>query len=964
MDNSHSQYTRPIYHFVTVLAKISPATLKLALVLITGALSLLLASGLIAIPNRALAAAATFCAIFLLPGFLTSDLLSVRRGISLAVSIPVYFVLGMSLYILPGLALLILHSNLEFLRWITVTIGLLLICLYSLRMRRGLRESDVSIAPFTDNRLNLFLVGTCFLLALLTLVILISTAGLFVGGDKGSYIAYVRNHMDAFHLTVASPFLKRVEVTWREMFNVSLLLHALISKLSRVDPTYMYALYFPPLLAVMSLLAFYGLAKELFKDRNTAMFATALQMIYFASDITSNEGIGFAFFIRLVEDKFTAWFVILPVAVLFMLRYLSTRRKGYLWALVGSSAILATIHPVALVQCALSFGSFALIHLLFNRRRDRIVAFFFVFLPLFVFAVVPFVQRRVLYSWNNSFFDISNPDIGYLLRGLQSDTLLILSLERGLYMSHPHLIEHPLVILSILSALLSIRYIRENVAAQFVFSNMFVPLLILYNPVVAPLVGKVITPLMLWRLTWVLPVSLATGFMLCRGLKWIRERLLQIRFFIARPHLMQLMPSLVLGLALVMLSGGIVDGLDFLARWKQRAPSQDELTFLFYMREHLPPGNIILTDSQFSYKIPAFVGRNNYGITYRTYQYTPEDKLAIEDTEHFFGSELVDSSITEILNRWMVKYVIVERGSLLAFQFKLLSPVFHQVFSSDEYELYEVASDLKSNHVIAGNTYLSSGQWDKAITEYEQALRIDPADPLAFLGLAKVYQSTGEVEQAITNYSKTVANSPDREWPRLYLAKAYVAKGQMAEEREAYNKALEAYRQAFDLAPDDPEVHDALIQAYLALGDQYFEQGLLFQVIAAYEKATELDPNNIQVYWKLAEVYETLSRTDDAMAEYARIVERWPDRADAHFRLGQAYEAGGDVEKAVAEYERAVELEPMLTGAYTRLANLYRNQDRMEDAIVLYQAAARKNPTAAWPHVELGKVYLDQVNAP
>jgi tetratricopeptide (TPR) repeat protein len=180
----------------------------------------------------------------------------------------------------------------------------------------------------------------------------------------------------------------------------------------------------------------------------------------------------------------------------------------------------------------------------------------------------------------------------------------------------------------------------------------------------------------------------------------------------------------------------------------------------------------------------------------------------------------------------------------------------------------------------------------------------------------------------------------------------------------SYQQALTAFRQAFALAPDDPEVRDALVQAYLALGDQYFEQDLLSQVIAAYEKAVKLDPDNIQVYWKLASVYETLGQMDHAVAVYARIVARWPDRGDAHLRLGQAYEAGGNVEKAVAEYQRAVELEPTLTGAYTRLGNLYRNQDRTEDAIALYRAAARKNPIAAWPHLELGKVYLEQVNAP
>jgi hypothetical protein len=50
---------------------------------------------------------------------------------------------------------------------------------------------------------------------------------------------------------------------------------------------------------------------------------------------------------------------------------------------------------------------------------------------------------------------------------------------------------------------------RRRTAARYAFATTAAPLLMLYTPGIAPLAGQVVTPYLLWRFTWLLPLALA-----------------------------------------------------------------------------------------------------------------------------------------------------------------------------------------------------------------------------------------------------------------------------------------------------------------------------------------------------------------------------------------------------------------------------------------------------------------------
>ncbi len=930
-----------------------PSASGIGVLLTFGVFSILLSLRIIAFPVPWIATLMAVLAVWAFPGLLLWYLIDGEQSLFSWDALPICLILGIDALTLIGGLAVIVKSSLDDLIYVFVAVVVILVAGYIWFNRKGYLNRTRSSSNIDEGSKNPSLYIASVISVVILLLVFAASARIRLYGDIWTYLGLIRNHLDTSHLGTHAPFFEGVSIGWREGFDAFGIQIAALSKIAQVEPAELFCLYLPPVLIIASSLAYIGLAKELFRDCNTALFAFLIQVVYYLSDMKTHEGVGFQYLGRIVEDKFAVRFFIFPMTLLLMLRYFSSGKKSHLLAFSLTMVSASLIHPIGFVLCASACGAFALAHLLFSLRRKEWTKFTLIFVPIVLSMLIPLVQRQ--YVPNRTFNSAVYLEIQLQLH---SNRLLIFDLGRDRYMAHPHLIEHPIVILAILLTPLLLQDIRKSTAAQFLFSNTVAVLVLFYNPITAPLVGKLVTPWWIWRLVWLLPTSLTAGFLAYRGISKAQKWLAEAFSLSPQGNLFKLAPVLVVVLAIGLLGGHITSGWNYLKGWSytQSVP-EEERTLMTYMREHVMPDSTVLVWPPISTHIPGLVGKGVSGITFRIYPSLPS---AFEDTEQFYNTDFVDDSTLGILEKYEVGYVVLETDSLLAFQFNLLPSMFSRIYGNDEFELFKVVSELQPDHVVSGNTYLAGGEWDKATAEYKEALKFNSSDALAHFGLAQAYQAKDEMEQAIAEYEKAVAASPDEVWLHLYLAEAYVAKGRTAEERGAHDKAVETYRQAFALTPDNPEIRDALVKAYLTLGERYFEQNLLFEVIAAYEKDIELEPGNLQAYWKLAEVYKTLDQMDEAIAVYTRVVERWPEGADAHFYLGQAYEAQGEIEEAMAAYETAIELKSTWAGAYTRLGNIYEAQGETKDVIALYRAAAKKNPAAAWPHIQLGKVYLEQ----
>jgi superkiller protein 3 len=144
-------------------------------------------------------------------------------------------------------------------------------------------------------------------------------------------------------------------------------------------------------------------------------------------------------------------------------------------------------------------------------------------------------------------------------------------------------------------------------------------------------------------------------------------------------------------------------------------------------------------------------------------------------------------------------------------------------------------------HFAKGNEFTRAGEYEKAIAEFEAALKKDPKNVSAMSNLGVVYYHLERLDDAITQYQKAIELAPKDADIRSNLAAAYVQKGQL-------DSALEQYQAAINANPQ-------LAEAYFGLGVVYQQMEKKDEAIQAFEKFQSLDTGKDPTATNLAKQY-------------------------------------------------------------------------------------------------------------
>ena len=220
---------------------------------------------------------------------------------------------------------------------------------------------------------------------------------------------------------------------------------------------------------------------------------------------------------------------------------------------------------------------------------------------------------------------------------------------------------------------------------------------------------------------------------------------------------------------------------------------------------------------------------------------------------------------------------------------------------------------------------------DNAITEFQQALKVDPKYAPAYAGLGRAYligfrqlnKSKDWLSRASENCDKALAMSSQS-------AEAYACLGEVLKTEGQYAEAAKQFQHAVDL---DSTSDDALI----GLADSYQKLGNIAAAEQSYRKAVTLRPSYWAVYSWLGAFYFGQGRYQEAADMFRKVNELAPDNYRAYYDLGAVLLLQNLYDESINASKRSIELRPNLE-AYVNLGAAYFLQHKFDDAATAFQA--------------------------
>ena len=181
----------------------------------------------------------------------------------------------------------------------------------------------------------------------------------------------------------------------------------------------------------------------------------------------------------------------------------------------------------------------------------------------------------------------------------------------------------------------------------------------------------------------------------------------------------------------------------------------------------------------------------------------------------------------------------------------------HRALSSGSSVLLSLAApDPAQMHQLLAHEQTREGNTNAAISQYKQAIAIDPSLADVHFELAEIlYTSEDPVikKQEEREYRTAVAKNPQDE-------KAICKLGEIAEQKGDVKQAYSDYAKAVQLQPSDAD-------AKLGMAKGLLEMDQPEKALPLLEASVQQDPTNSNAHYRLATLYKKIGRGEDARRE-------------------------------------------------------------------------------------------------
>ena len=287
-------------------------------------------------------------------------------------------------------------------------------------------------------------------------------------------------------------------------------------------------------------------------------------------------------------------------------------------------------------------------------------------------------------------------------------------------------------------------------------------------------------------------------------------------------------------------------------------------------------------------------------------------------------------------------------------------------------------------HIDNADTFYENGELDKALAEYNKALKLFPKDEYALGRKNEITTTLKDEKEKLDNFNEMVTlgdnllknerfaeavlqyesalklypnnnavkekyqdakNKKDAYDTKVSEYDKFKAKGQEFTLRKKYNEAIDSYQQALEFFPEDKEIQDKIteLQSQRSISENYiskineadalYEDRSYVQAKAAYEAALTVLPDDSYALGMIDRIDEIVNSPEYRKIQNDKLK---VDSDFANFILkGDNAEASKNYELALSYYDKALEIKPNNADALAKKKNaedmiLYQEQQRKE----------------------------------
>jgi tetratricopeptide (TPR) repeat protein len=162
----------------------------------------------------------------------------------------------------------------------------------------------------------------------------------------------------------------------------------------------------------------------------------------------------------------------------------------------------------------------------------------------------------------------------------------------------------------------------------------------------------------------------------------------------------------------------------------------------------------------------------------------------------------------------------------------------------------EIETKYRDAYDLIGNIFFKLQDFESSLQAYQQVIKMDTKDALAYYNIGLVYNAMKKVDMAEQNFKEAIKRDKGAKKPD-------VKKGTTSEDL-AYSMTVRATPVTFD--------------SHKSLGEIYFGKKMLAESLEEYKQAIEWVPNDPESYFWIGKLSYELGNRRDALSNLERCV--------------------------------------------------------------------------------------------